>query len=149
MAGIALEIQERVVFLRRHLAVARGPALGLAGFARKIPAAPQSGEVVLYLAAGDAGDGRDGDIVVWRQPRLETPGRPPLLLRDVRPLGRYLAARRREILAATSRYLVAAAEAPPGCDRETIVGSWPGRMASRPMPWPRGSITLGSPGRVP
>ncbi|MGP0069400.1 MAG: DUF1592 domain-containing protein [Isosphaeraceae bacterium] len=96
------------------------PLSGSQALRHKIPAAPQSGEVVLYLAAGDAGDGRDGDIVVWRQPRLETPGRPPLLLRDVRPLGRYLAARRREILAATSRYLVAAAEAPPGCDRETI-----------------------------
>ncbi len=96
------------------------PLIGSLALRHKLPAATPSGEVVLYLAAGEAGDGRDGDVVVWRRPRLEVTGQPPLLLRDVRPLGRYLAGRRREILGATSRYLAAAAEAPPGCDRETI-----------------------------
>jgi hypothetical protein len=100
--------------------VPANPLAGSEAMRYKIPAAPQSGEVVLYLAAGDAGDGRDGDVVVWRRPRLEIAGQAPLLLRDVRPLGRYLAARRRELLGATSRYLAAAAEAPPGCDREKI-----------------------------
>ena len=40
--------------------------------------------VTLYLAAGDAGDGPANDLVVWQQPRLVAPGRPDLLLRDVR-----------------------------------------------------------------
>jgi hypothetical protein len=79
-----------------------------------------SDEVVLYLSAGDAGDGHEGDVVVWRRPRLERPGRPPLLLRDVRGLTQYLVARRRETLGATGKYLAAAAEAPEGCDRAKI-----------------------------
>ena len=40
-------------------------------------------EVTIYLASGDAGDGTEGDIVVWQQPQLHLPGRPPLLLRDL------------------------------------------------------------------
>ena len=87
---------------------------------RKMPESTASGEVVLSLSAGDAGDGREGDVVVWRRPRLELPGRPALLLRDVRDLGRYLAARRRSILDETPKYLAAAAEAPAGSDRARI-----------------------------
>ena len=49
----------------------------------KIPADTKGHEITLYLAAGDAGDGNAGDFVVWQQPRLVTPGRPDLLLRDV------------------------------------------------------------------
>ncbi len=78
------------------------------------------GEVVLRLSAGSAGDGSSGDVVVWNRPRLDRPGRAPLLLRDVRGLSQYLTGRRREVLAATTRYLAAAAEAPAGCDRATI-----------------------------
>ncbi len=96
------------------------PMAGSQTLRHKIPASLPSGEVVLYLSAGDAGDGRDGDVVVWKEPRLEIPGRPPLLLRDIRPLGRYLVDRRRELLGATSQYLAAAAEAPPGCDRAKV-----------------------------
>jgi hypothetical protein len=87
---------------------------------KPFPEALSSDEVVLYLSAGDAGDGHDGDLVVWRSPRLERPGRPPLLLRDVRGLTQYLAARRRDVLGATDKYLAAAAEAPAGCDRAKI-----------------------------
>jgi hypothetical protein len=99
------------------------PVTAMAGaqaLRRKLPESSTSGEVVLYLSAGDAGDGREGDAVVWRRPRLEMPGRAPLLLRDVRGLGRYLVARRRAVLDATGRYLAAAAEAPAGCDRAKI-----------------------------
>ena len=39
-----------------------------------------SGEVTLYLVAGDAGDGNEHDVVVWDKPRLVRPGRPDLLL---------------------------------------------------------------------
>ena len=38
--------------------------------------------------AGDAGDGNEHDFVVWEQPRLVAPGRPDLLLRDVRDVAR-------------------------------------------------------------
>lgn len=50
----------------------------------KLAAPPHGDEVVVYLAASNAGDGRAGDVVVWQQPRLIIPGRPPILLRDLR-----------------------------------------------------------------
>jgi hypothetical protein len=75
-------------------------------------AAPASGnEVVVYFAVGDAGDGPDGDFVVWQQPRLVIPGRSPILLRDVRRLVRERTACRERVLAATAKSLAAAAEA--------------------------------------
>ena len=49
----------------------------------KMPATA-GGDVSIYLVAGDAGDGNGHDFVVWEQPRLVAPGRPDLLLRDVR-----------------------------------------------------------------
>jgi hypothetical protein len=42
--------------------------------------------VVLSLVVGDAGDGRDGDFVVFQKPRLIKKGEPDVLLRDVRKL---------------------------------------------------------------
>ena len=86
----------------------------------KMPESTASGEVVLYLSAGDAGDGREGDVVVWRRPRLELPGRPALLLRDVRDLGRYLAGRRRSTLDADPQVPRRRGRAPAGCDRARI-----------------------------
>ena len=77
----------------------------------KIPASPEAQEVTLYLSASDAGDGNAGDYVVWEQPRLVAPGRPDLLLRDVRDVSRELTARRERIFASTAKYLAAAAEA--------------------------------------
>jgi len=75
-------------------------------------AAPASGDdVVLYLAAGDAGDGREGDFVVWRQPKLIIPGHAPVLLRDARNFVAEFMARRERILASTARALAAATEA--------------------------------------
>ena len=56
-----------------------------------------------------------GDTFVWRRPRIERVGQPPLLLRDVRALGHYLFAKRTEVLQETKRYLTAAALAKPGC----------------------------------
>jgi hypothetical protein len=76
----------------------------------KIPAAGGS-DVVLYLAAGTAGDGNAGDIVVWQRPRLVTPGRPDLLLRDVRAFSREMSARRQRIFSSAAKCLTAAAEA--------------------------------------
>ena len=44
--------------------------------------------VVLSLVTTDAGDGREHDHVVWREPRLAAPGRPDIYLRDIRELYR-------------------------------------------------------------
>ncbi|HLN07723.1 MAG TPA: DUF1587 domain-containing protein, partial [Xanthobacteraceae bacterium] len=76
----------------------------------KIPATAV-GEVALYLVAGDAGDGNSHDFVVWEQPRLVAPGRPDLLLRDVRDVARQLTALRERAFGAAAKCLQAAAEA--------------------------------------
>jgi hypothetical protein len=77
----------------------------------KLPSAANGSDVVLYLSAGDAGDGNEHDFPVWERPRLVAPGRPDLLLRDVRPVTRELAARREQIIASAAQCLAAAAEA--------------------------------------
>ncbi|MBS0202619.1 MAG: DUF1592 domain-containing protein [Planctomycetes bacterium] len=76
----------------------------------KLPATDQK-EILVYLAAGDAGDGNEHDFVIWEQPRLVAPGRPDLLLRDVRNVYGQLVTRRERILATVSQCLAAAAEA--------------------------------------
>jgi hypothetical protein len=80
----------------------------------KLPAAAEAKEVTLYLSASDAGDGNQGDVVVWEQPRFVAPGQPPLLLRDVRDVSRELSERRDRTLASTAKYLAAAAAADSG-----------------------------------
>ncbi len=77
----------------------------------KLPTSADGKEVVLYLTAGDAGDGREQDFVVWERPRLMAAGRPDLLLRDVRAVTQELAVRRERIFASTAKCLGAAAEA--------------------------------------
>jgi hypothetical protein len=67
--------------------------------------------VTIYLAAADAGDGNEHDFAVWQQPRLVAPGRPDLLLRDVRAISAELTERRARIFAVTAKSLTAAAEA--------------------------------------
>ena len=75
------------------------------------PEANASNEVVLYLTAGDAGDGNAQDFAVWERPRLVAPGRPELMLRDLRQVTAQLVRRRGELFARTSKALAAAAEA--------------------------------------
>jgi hypothetical protein len=77
----------------------------------KMPEPADAKEVTIYLAAGNAGDGSTGDVVVWQAPRLVAPGRSDLLLRDVRGVTRDLVARRERLFAETARCLAAAAEA--------------------------------------
>ena len=52
----------------------------------KIPGRRAEAKSTLSLVASDAGDGNEHDFVVWQQPRLVAPGRPDLLLRDVRAI---------------------------------------------------------------
>jgi len=77
----------------------------------KVPPSADGKEVVLYLAAGDAGDGSESDFVVWKEPRLIASGRPTLHLRDVREVMGELTARRERTFATTAKSLAAAAEA--------------------------------------
>jgi hypothetical protein len=67
--------------------------------------------VTIRLAAGDAGDGRDQDVVVWENPRLVAPGRADLPLRLVRQMVATLATQRERLAATASECLAAAAEA--------------------------------------
>jgi len=106
--------------IRRHLGGTDGPLAWMEPVSPvttkwdvrlKLNPPTNSNEVVVYLAAGDAGDGSAQDYVVWQQPQLVVPGRPNLLLRDVRTFARELAVRREQIFASTSRSLDAAAEA--------------------------------------
>ena len=80
-------------------------------FRVKIPVPEGKNAVTIRLAAGDAGDGRDQDFVVWENPRLVAPGRADLPLRLVRQMVAALAAQRDRLAATASEYLAAVAEA--------------------------------------
>jgi len=89
-----------------------GPRISIATqqpFKWRLPDAPDGRDVVFYLATSDAGDGNDGDYVVWKNFRLEGGGRPPLPLRDVAGLQQRIDAQRQKMLAHTADYLAAAA----------------------------------------
>lgn len=78
----------------------------------RVKPAARSGakEVVLRLSIRDAGDGRTGDLVELRAPRLEAKGRSTILLRDLRD-GLRAAEEKRRTFADVDRYLAAADEA--------------------------------------
>lgn len=75
----------------------------------KIPETPVESEIRLVLQVADAGDGSENDFVILQQPRFVSPGRPDLLLRDLRELSRDRKARRQQMFAHADRYLNAAA----------------------------------------
>ncbi|WP_406695846.1 DUF1592 domain-containing protein [Singulisphaera sp. Ch08] len=77
----------------------------------KVPASPDGKDVTLSLVATDTGDGNEHDFVVWSQPKLVAPGRPDLLLKDVRRVASNLATRRDRLFAETTEYLDASAKA--------------------------------------
>jgi hypothetical protein len=76
----------------------------------KLPGSPEQKEITLYLVVGDAGDGNENDCVVWQQPRFESPGQPPLLLRDLRQLSANYEAQRQTIFGGASNALASAVE---------------------------------------
>lgn len=57
------------------------PLVARQEFKLKLPETPDGQDAVVHLVADDAGDGRNGDFVVWSEPRLEGGGLPPLPLR--------------------------------------------------------------------
>jgi hypothetical protein len=79
-------------------------------FKFKIPETTDGEDAVISLVASDAGDGNDSDFVIWQTPRLVSPGRPDLLLRDAPTVANKLRARRAELFAKTAAYLEAADE---------------------------------------
>jgi hypothetical protein len=78
-------------------------------------------EIRLYLTAGDVGDGNEQDFVVFERPRLVAPGRPDLLLRDVRAVACDLSVRREMILAQVTGCLEGAAEASAAAAKVDVV----------------------------
>ncbi|MBL8849231.1 MAG: DUF1592 domain-containing protein [Planctomycetaceae bacterium] len=82
----------------------------------KLEVPPAAQEITLYLAATNAGDGSEGDQVVWESPRLVAPGRADLALRDVRPVVAALAGYREQVSQTAAKCLAAAADANPGVD---------------------------------
>jgi hypothetical protein len=76
----------------------------------KLPAAAAGKDLVLSVSVGDAGDGRDGDVVVWDRPRFVAPGRPEILLRDLQRVVHELTTRRAQLIAQTAACLEAAEE---------------------------------------
>jgi Protein of unknown function (DUF1592)/Protein of unknown function (DUF1588)/Protein of unknown function (DUF1587)/Protein of unknown function (DUF1585)/Protein of unknown function (DUF1595)/Cytochrome C oxidase, cbb3-type, subunit III len=75
----------------------------------KLEAKPNEPEIVVHMVTRDAGDGASGDVVKWADPRLEMPGRAPILLRDLRSVLSGLAAKRRT-LSEAAKYLDAVEE---------------------------------------
>ncbi|MBI1375796.1 MAG: DUF1592 domain-containing protein [Phycisphaera sp.] len=69
------------------------------------------GDVVFYLAVGDAGDGNERDFAVWRRPHLEYRDKPAVMLRDVRGVAHGIVTVRAAELKRTAQYLAAAEEA--------------------------------------
>ena len=76
----------------------------------KLEPAPHSKDMVLRLVTRDAGDGSAGHFVEWKEPRLETPGRPPIFLRDLRD-GLLAREAKRLTLANAAKYLLAVDDA--------------------------------------
>jgi hypothetical protein len=79
-----------------------------------IKPAPGQNDVTLYLVARDlapdAQTSKEG-LVLWQRPRLETPGKPTLLLRDYADFGARYEIEYPALFADTARYLAAAVEA--------------------------------------
>jgi mono/diheme cytochrome c family protein len=71
-----------------------------------LAAAKEGGDVTVYLFTGDAGDGKDGDDVVWESPRIVARGRPDVPLVDLRQV----AGRRASFARSTAACLAAAHE---------------------------------------
>jgi hypothetical protein len=79
-------------------------------FRVKINAPASAEEVTLYLAASDAGDGREQDFALWEKARFTWPGKPDLLLKDVREYVQQVEHQRALAIASTVACLAAAHE---------------------------------------
>jgi len=80
-------------------------------FRFKLAAPADGGDVLLYLSAGDAGDGNEHDFALWENGRIVSAGRPDLMLKDLRGVVRQWMQRREAIALTASQCLAAAHEA--------------------------------------
>lgn len=97
------------------------PLVGQQSFFVSLESPEQDGPTALFLWTGDAGDGGDGDYLVWQRPRFEgkpipvhgdkprPSDLPPILLRDLPLVSRTLETTLRRTFAGSRRYLAAAA----------------------------------------
>lgn len=97
------------------------PLAGKQSFSVSLDSPEQNGPTALYLWTGDAGDGGEGDHLVWKRPRFEgkpipvhgdkprPSDLPPILLRDLPLVSRTLETTLRRTFADSRRYLAAAA----------------------------------------
>jgi hypothetical protein len=72
--------------------------------------APGQSEIVVYLSARDTFPTKPGDSVIWRRPRFERTGSPPLLLRDLPQYGPSYEIDYPTVFKDTAKYLAAAAD---------------------------------------
>lgn len=80
-------------------------------FRLKLTNAPSATSLTIRLNASDAADGNTDDWVLWERPRLVSPGRPDVLLRDLRAVSQDLAEGRTRVISTAAACLTAAAEA--------------------------------------
>ncbi|MFO1483383.1 MAG: DUF1592 domain-containing protein [Verrucomicrobiaceae bacterium] len=80
-------------------------------------------DVTLYLTTTDAGDGNEGDEVIWENPRLVAPGRPDLPINGLPALVKHLEAQRAKIIANTEACLNAIASGKDDAD-PALMTAW-------------------------
>ncbi len=83
----------------------------------KLTAPADGGEVTLFLATSDAGDGAENDAAVWQNPRLVAPGRPDLPLKHLPAVLEQLNKRRDAVAASVTKCLAAAQQAESATER--------------------------------
>lgn len=84
------------------------PIVRSGDFRVKLIKQPDKDVVRVYLATGTAGDSDEHDFVVWQNPRIERPGKPPILLRDVQFVSAGLRLAQESMAQEFTQYLVAA-----------------------------------------
>jgi hypothetical protein len=102
------------------------PVAALQEIRLKLPAPADGKDVTVFLTARDAGDGNAGDLALWGRPRLVAPGKPDLLLRDLREFTREMTARRERLFGSAAKALEAASDA-RGADAGLEVGQLAGK----------------------
>jgi hypothetical protein len=93
---------------------------------------PANAETQLYFVTGAAGDGAEGDAVVWENARLVAAGRPDIPLRHLPELMQHLEAQRAKIIAHATTSLQALLDAPPQEEPE-LLHAWRNYLGLNPV----------------
>lgn len=80
-------------------------------------------DMTLYLTTSDAGDGAEGDEVIWEKPRLVSPGRPDLPIAELPALVKHLETQRARLIENTEACLNAIAGGRDDADPE-LMAAW-------------------------